>query len=480
MSAPALADLSAAELRALFAAGEASPVEAVAACLERIEHVEPHVNAVLTLCAESGLRAAAAAERRYRSGDARPLEGLPFGLKDIIATAGVRTTGGSTIYGDYVPAESATCVARLEAAGALLLAKLQTIQFAFGDNPHYGPTRNPWNLEHSPGASSAGSGAALAARELPLALGTDTGGSIRVPAAFCGITGLKPTYGRVPRTGVMAQSWTLDHIGPMTRSAEDAALMLAALGGFDPADPTSARAVAGRYVEALSDGVAGLRVGVPTNYFFDICSRDVETATRAAVQALAAAGATIVEVELPHARLSDAIGWTIMYAEFASLHEVTLDRLADYGEGSMSQQLLASSQFVSAQDYLRALRTRHLLQLDFEAAFAQADVVLTPGIVTVAPRLDAAGLDVDGASHPWVPTIARTTLIFNLVGIPVVSVPSGFDGAGLPTGIQIAARPYDEETCLRVAHAYQQLTDHHRVLPPLLTTQPNAPFSTSA
>ncbi len=480
MSAPGLADLSGAELKVLFAAGDASPVEAVEACLARIERLEPQVNAVLTLCAESCLRGAAAAERRYRAGDARLLEGLPFGLKDIIATAGVRTTGGSTIYGDYIPAESATCVARLEAAGALLLAKLQTIQFAFGDNPHYGPTRNPWNLEHSPGASSAGSGAALAARELPLALGSDTGGSIRMPAAFCGVTGLKPTYGRIPRTGVMAQSWTLDHIGPMTRSAEDAALMLAAMGGHDPADPTSAHAPAGRYVEALAEGVDGLRIGVPANYFFDVCSRDVEAATRAAVQALADAGATIVEVELPHAHLADAIGWTIMYAEFASLHEVTLDRLADYGEDSMSQQLLANAQFVSAQDYLRALRTRHLLQLDFEAVFAQADVVITPGNVSVAPRLDAAGLAIDGVAHPWVPTIARTTLIFNLVGVPVVSVPSGFDAAGLPTGIQIAARPYDEETCLRVAHAYQQLTGHHRVLPPLLTTQPNAPLSTSA
>jgi aspartyl-tRNA(Asn)/glutamyl-tRNA(Gln) amidotransferase subunit A len=427
------------------------------------------VNAVLTLCAEECLDGAAESGRRLARGEARPLEGIPFGLKDVIATRGIRTTGGSTIYRDYVPSESAVHVDRLQAAGAVLLAKLQTIQFAFGDNPHYGPTRNPWSLEHSPGASSSGSGASVAARELPLAVGTDTGGSIRVPAAFCGVVGFKATYGRVPRHGVMAQSWTLDHIGPMTRTVEDAALMLQAMAGHDPRDPTSAREPVPDWAAALHEGVRGVRLGVPSDWFFDVCDSEVAAATRAAVDVLVGAGATAVEVPLPNARLADTIGWTIMYAEFASLHEVTFDRLDDYGPG-MTRQLLASSQFVSAQDYLRSLRARHLLQLDFEAAFEQVDALVVPGICALAPRLDATGLVIDGVEHPWVPTSARTTLIFNLAGIPALSVPAGFGRDGLPLGIQVAARPYAEATCLRVGHAFQELTDHHTSAPPLVAT----------
>lgn len=461
-----LSDLTATELLAAFRAREASPVEAVESCLARMEALEPSVNAVMTLLAERCLEGAKRAAERWVSGRAGLLEGVPLGLKDVVATAGIRTAGGSKIYADHVPTESAAVVERLEAAGALVLAKLQTIEFAFGDNAHYGPTYNPWDLTRSPGASSSGSGAALAARELPLAVGTDTGGSIRIPASFCGVLGLKPTYGLVSRRGVMAQSWTLDHIGPMARTAGDVALMLTAMAGYDARDPTSARAGSARYLETLDAGVEGLRLGVPRDWFFDVCDPEVEAAVREAAAVLAGEGAQLVEIDLPHARLADAIGWTIMYAEFASLHEVHLDRLNDFGAG-LTRELLASSQFVSAQDYLRALRARHLLQLDLEEAFRQVDALVVPGAIAVAPRFDDWTLMVGQEEHPW-PTIARTTLIFNLAGVPALAVPSGFNREGLPTGLQVAARPFDDATVLRVAHAFQRATEHHLRVPLLL------------
>jgi aspartyl-tRNA(Asn)/glutamyl-tRNA(Gln) amidotransferase subunit A len=252
--------------------------------------------------------------------------------------------------------------------------------------------------------------------------------------------------------------------------------MLTAMAGDDPRDPTSSREDPGAYLRALEAGVKGLRLGLPTEWFFEICDPRVETAARAAASALADEGAEVVEVSLPHAHLSDAIGWTIMYAEFASLHEVTLHRLSEYGQG-MTRQLLTNSQFVSAQDYLRALRARHLLQSDLEAVFDQVDALITPGPISAAPRLDDMALVVDGQAYSWVDVVARPTLIFNLTGVPALSVPSGFTEEGLPVGIQIAARPFDEATCFRVGHAYQSVTSHHLAVPALVKGEAFPPVS---
>jgi aspartyl-tRNA(Asn)/glutamyl-tRNA(Gln) amidotransferase subunit A len=463
-----LADLTAAELLAAYRAGQASPVEAVASCLERIERLEPQVNAVVTLCADACLEQALASLRRWREGTPRPLEGLPVGLKDIISTAGVRTTGGSVIHGDLVPTADAAVVERLTAGGALVLAKLQTYEFAMGDNGHYGPTRNPWRLDRTPGGSSTGSGAALAARELPLAVGTDTGGSIRVPASFCGVVGLKPTLGLVSRRGVMLQSWTLDHVGPMTRSVADAALMLTAMAGYDPLDPASIRSPAGGYQQALAAGVEGMRIGVPADWFFDVVDPEVEAATRHALAVLSEQGASVVEVPLPTARLSDVIGWMIMYAEYAALHEGTFDRLEDYS-APLSQEILVSSQFVSALDYARSLRALHLVQRDFESAFEQVQALVVPGMAGVAPRLDDMRFEIGGRGYEWGELVARMTMIFNLAGIPALSLPSGLHSSGLPMGIQVAARPFDEATCFQVGQAYEHATGHNLPAPPLLS-----------
>jgi aspartyl-tRNA(Asn)/glutamyl-tRNA(Gln) amidotransferase subunit A len=457
-----LADLSVAELLEEYRAGTASPVEAVESCLRRCVRLEETIGAVLTLEAERALERAAESTRRWQAGSARQLEGVPYGLKDIIFTAGVRTTGGSEVHADHVPAESATVDERLDGAGAVRLAKLQTYEFACGSTA---ATRNPWDLASWTSGSSSGSAAAVAAREMPLAIGTDTGGSIAIPAALCGITGLKPTFGRVPRHGVMALSWTLDHVGPMTRSAYDAALALSVLAGHDPRDPTSSARVVPDYLGEISAGVAGLRIGLPDDWFFDLCHPEIEAATRRAAAVLAEQGATVEPVAFPATRTVDlhAIELMIIYAEMASLHGGACDHRRPYGPEF--RRLLVRAQFTSAADYLQALRARHLVQLDFERAFDAVDALIVPAVIYRTPRTDHLVADLGDEERPLADVVARTTAIFNIAGIPTITVPGGFGTDRMPIGIQIATRPHSEPLCLRIAHAYQQLTDHHLRVP---------------
>ncbi|MBV9327949.1 MAG: amidase [Chloroflexi bacterium] len=465
VSARGLADLTAAELLDLYRRGDASPVEAVEACLGRIQRLDPSVGAVLTLLVERSIARAEESTRRWREGEARPLEGIPFGLKDIIATKDIRSTGGSPLYTGYVPTQSATLAERLEAAGGVLVAKLNTFEFAAGSNA---TSSNPWDLDRWPAGSSSGSTVAVAAHELPIAIGTDTGGSIAIPAAFCGVVGLKPTFGRIPRTGIMPLSWTLDHAGPLSRSALDAALVLRVMAGADPRDPTSASTPVDDYAGGINAGLDGIRIGVPTDWFFAVCDPQVELATRAAIRLLEQHGARVGEVPFPSTRRVDlhAIELTIIYAELASLHEVTFDRLEQYGEEF--QHLLVRAQFTSAVDYLKALRARHLVQLDFQNAFAQFDALIVPGGVCTAPRHDQLVAKLGSEERPLIDVISRPTAVMDITGIPALTIPAGFDRLGLPIGMQIATRPYDEATGLRIGHAYQQLTDFHRVLPPIV------------
>jgi aspartyl-tRNA(Asn)/glutamyl-tRNA(Gln) amidotransferase subunit A len=403
--------------------------------------------------------------KRWIDGTSRPLEGVPFGVKDIIATAGVRTTGGSPIYSDWVPSASATAVDRLQAAGAVFAGKCRTFEFAGGADAI---TCNPWDLARQAGGSSSGSGAAVGARELPLALGTDTGGSIAIPAAFVGITGLKPTYGRVPRTGVMPLSWTLDHVGPLTRSALDAALVLQIIAGDDGIDPNAASRIVPDYMKGIDDGVSGVRLGIPSDWCFDICDPEVAAATEEAASELERTGAKLVPIALPSTQKLNlhAIEMTIMYAELASLHSATFARLEEYGADF--QELLVRSQFVLAADYLHCLRARHLVQLDFERAFELVDAIVVPGCVCVAPRHDNLIAKIGDEEVPLQDVLTRTTSVFNIVGMPRITIPSGLDAQHLPVSISIGSRPYDEAMALRVAHTFQMLTDHHKLPPPVL------------
>jgi aspartyl-tRNA(Asn)/glutamyl-tRNA(Gln) amidotransferase subunit A len=460
-----LADLSIAELLHEFRSRRASPSEALESCLGRIERLDGRVNAVLTWLVERATTQARESTERWMTGEARPLEGVPYGLKDIIATAGVRSTGGSALYKDNVPAESATLAQRLDAAGAVLIAKLYTFEFAAGSNA---TTSNPWDLDRWACGSSSGPGAAVAAREMPLSVGTDTGGSIIGPAAFCGIVGVKPTFGRVPRTGIMPLCWTLDHAGPMTHSALDAALALGVMAGYDPKDPSSGRRPVDDYVGGIDANIKGVRIGLPTDWFYDICDPEVEAACKQAAHVLQDLGATVREVAMPATKVvhPHAIELTIIYAELASNHEINLERLDEYGPEF--QKLFIRSQFTGADDYLRALRARHLLQLDFQNAFETVDALIVPGMLCTAPRHDHLVAKIGDTEYPLLDVASRPTAIMDEVGVPTVCFPVGFDSIQLPIGAQVAARPYDEALCFRLAHAYQQVTDFHKAVPPIV------------
>ena len=455
---------TAAELLDAFATGAMSPVEAVEAALARIEQVEPAVQAVATLVADDAREAARESERRWRGGEARPLEGVPYGLKDVVATAGVPTSGGSRRFADHVPDVSATVACRLEQAGGVLVAKLNTYELALGTPDGVPYARNPWDVDRTPGGSSSGSAAAVAARELPIAIGTDTGGSIRIPASFCGVTGLKPTYGVVPRTGVFPLSWTLDHVGPLATTALDAALVMDAIAGHDDGDPTSS----GRPWRSADtrDDPPGVRVGVPRDWFFDVCDPQVAAATERAVELLAENGARVVEVSVPAARLAEERGmWdAIVYAEAGSLHEDAFPAHADL-YGADLRHVLLTAAGVSALEYLAALRGRVHIQRDLEAAFATADVLVTPCAVAAAPLAADMVMEVGDRRYPWREVAGRTTAIFNLAGAPAISLPIGLDDRGLPMGMQIVAPPHADALCLEVGAWYQRLSAHHRAAP---------------
>jgi aspartyl-tRNA(Asn)/glutamyl-tRNA(Gln) amidotransferase subunit A len=461
-----LADLTASELLAQYKDGKASPVEATQACIERIGEVDGSLNAILLLLADTALKQARESERRWQEGNARPLEGVPYGLKDIIATAGITTTGGSALFRDNVPTDDAALARRLADAGAVLLAKLHTFEFACGgaDNRTFGPCHNPWDLARTTGGSSSGSGAAIAGREMPLAIGTDTGGSIRIPAAYCGITGLKPTFGRVPRHGVMGLSWTLDHAGPMTRSAEDAARMLAVIAGADTGDPTSSTRPVPDYPALLSTPVHGMKLGRPRGWFEDLMHPAVAAVFETALADLAGLGISIVDVELPDVDVVETATWSIMYAEMLSLHAGHAHLIEE--RDAMGAGLLAAGPYVHASDYLKALRYRTVFQHQLDAAMSSVDALVVPGATTVAPRLHDMLADLGDEQVDWLKIACRTHVPFNYSGSPGLCLPSGLVD-GLPASIQLVGRPHDEATLLTIGAAYQRATDHHRAAPPL-------------
>lgn len=453
---------SAAALLAGFRSGQLDPVDAAEAALARVDAVDGELHAVVARLDDRARAAAVESSRRWRAGKARSLEGVPVGVKDIIETAGVPTRAGSPLFADHVPETNAAAVDRLERAGAVVVAKTATPELAFGDETGVGVV-NPWGPGRWTGGSSSGSAVALASGQFPAALGTDTGGSIRVPASYCGVSGIKPTFGRVPRTGVFPVSWSLDHVGPMARTVEDLALLLAVLAGADPADPySSARPVpdyAAAAGAAASGGLGGLRVGLPEGWLAQGCSPGVMAARDKAADALADLGAEIVPVEVPHAELAGTVAWLITVVEFAANHDSRLDRLEDF-TASAAHRLVAGSQ-ASAGDYVRALRARRLVQQDFDAVFERVDVVLTPATPTAAP--DVATFFDDG-DRLWLDKVARNFLIFNVTGMPALVMPAGTDD-GLPVAVQIAAPPHRDDLCLAVGAAFQQATDHHLHLP---------------
>ena len=460
------------ELARLVATKAVSPVELVRVHLDRIAALDGALKSYITICADAALAAAREAEAALMAGrPLGPLHGVPYALKDLYDTAGIKTTGGSKILGDRVPNADATAGRRLAEAGAILLGKLNMVEFAYGPegfNPHYGDARNPWDraTHRLTGGSSSGSGAAVAAGLAPGALGSDTGGSIRIPASLCGITGLKPTYGRVSRAGVLPLAWSMDHVGPMTRTAADAALMLTAMAGYDAADASSSVLPVPDYRVALTGDVKGLRVGLLRGFFLDAATPEVRSGVEAAARALAAAGAVVDEVSLAQVTNAAPAVLAIIGSEALAYHADTLRaRAADY-DPEVARRLKVAA-FITGRHYVHAQQVRGVIRADVDAALARRDVLLAPTTPMPAPALDERQVTLGDGPSPVRPALIRFTQPFNLSGHPVCSLPCGFTAGGLPVGMQIVGRPFDEATVLRAADAFQRLTDFHARRPVL-------------
>ncbi|WP_031032214.1 amidase [Streptomyces albus] len=432
-----------------------SPVELVDSVLARIEQVEPRLKAYVTVTADAARRAARTAGDEIAAGHYRgPLHGIPMGLKDMIDAEGTATSASSQVRAGHVAAADSTVAARMAAAGAVLLGKTHTHEFAYGlTTPQ---THNAWDPDRVAGGSSGGSAVAVAAGAATFALGTDTGGSIRVPAALNGVVGLKPTYGLVPRHGVTSLSWSLDHVGPLTRTVEDAGLVLSALAGHDPRDPASLDMPAGDYRPGDGTDLTGLRVGVPRTYYFDHVDPEVEAAVRQAVEQLRSLGAHPVEVDIPMTRYVQATQWGLMVPEATAYHERTLRAVPDLYQADV-RILLEAGELMPVGDYLRAQRSRTLMQQEWARLLEEVDVVAAPTVPVTAVKADEETVTwPDGTVEAVSDAYVRLSAPANITGVPALSVPAGHDAAGLPIGLQLLARPLAERLLLRVGHAYEQ------------------------
>ncbi len=441
-----------------------SPLELTRAYLERIERLDGHYRAYITVTADAALAAAEEATREIARGRWRgPLHGVPIAFKDLFAIRGVRLTCGGKITGNFAPDHDATAVAKLRAAGAILLGTLNLHEYAWGGtsiNPHFGTPRNPWNPACIPGGSSGGSGVAVIAGLAAGSLGTDTGGSVRLPAALTGCVGLKPTYGRISRFGVFPLCWSFDHVGLLTRSVEDAALLLQVLAGPDPRDPTSSDAAVPDYPAALVNDLKGLRLAVPRDHFFDVMQPAVLEAFEAALRQLRALGATVEDVALPLMRYVPAASYVMMAAEAHSVHAATLrTRARDYGDDVRARLLLGG--LIPAGDYLKAQRFRRQLRQSVFETLERVDAFVMPTTVLTATRIDQPTIRIGDRELVVNAHLSRCTRPFNMTGLPAISVPAGFSDQGLPIGLQIAGRPFGELAVLRIAHAYEQSTVWH-------------------
>jgi len=451
-----------AEAARLIASRALSPVELTRSCLARIDALDGRINSFLLTRPEAALAEAATAEQEIMRGFYRgPLHGIPIAHKDIIETAGIRTTAHSKLLRDFVPQHDATVVRRLAAAGAILLGKTATHEFAMGgpsfDLP-WPPARNPWNTDHFTGGSSSGTGAAVAAGLVLGGSGSDTGGSIRLPAAYCGVTGLKPSYGRVSRHGVLPLAYSLDHVGPLAWTVEDCAILLQAMAGHDPADPASAEQPVPNYRAALRADLRGVRIGVVRHFFESDYQIDDEarSAIDAALAVMRGLGAELREIRLSPLQDYGACGWLVLIGESWAVHEkVMRKRFADYGRMMRNRVVLGA--FLGAGDYIQALRLRRELNNEMGAAMRDLDVLITGITPGEAPRIDEK-LGYESFQRPLM-------MPFNVTGQPAMAVRCGLSRSGLPLSLQIAGKPFDEASVLHVGHAYEQATGWREIRP---------------
>jgi aspartyl-tRNA(Asn)/glutamyl-tRNA(Gln) amidotransferase subunit A len=468
MEASELCSLSLRSLATLIQRQELSAVEATEAVLDRIDKFDGQLNSFITVMRDEALAQAHAAEQEILRGQYRgSLHGVPMAVKDLYYTKGVRTTMGSKIFADFIPSYDATVITRLRDAGAILIGKLNMHEFARGAtnaSSVTGACHNPWDVMRVPGGSSGGAGAAVASGLCFGALGSDTGGSIRIPAALCGIVGLKPTYGRVSRRGVFPLSWSLDHVGPMTRTVADAGLMLQAIAGHDRNDATTRTAVVPDYTAALTAEIKGVRLGIPREFYFEQLDTEVGNAVRAAIQTLERAGARIEEVSLPLSKYAGAVGRIISLTESAEIHEKFLrtratDYTADVRAGFLTGQLILG------KHYMKAQRVRSLIRQEMASVLQRVDALVTPTAPIPAPKINQTTVDIAGEEVDVLSMLSRLTRPANLSGFPAISVPCGFTQETLPIGLQIIGRPFAEASVLQIAYAYEQNTSWHQQHP---------------
>ena len=452
------------ELAPLIQSGEVSPVELTEAALAEAHRQQTRLNSFITILDDPALNQARMLEAELGRGEYRgPLHGIPIGIKDNIATAGIRTTVGSKVLADNVPDEDAHVVTLCKQAGAIVLGKENLEEFAAGatsNNPHYGAVHNPWDLDHIPGGSSGGGGANVASGVTFASLGTDLGGSVRLPGTFCGVVGLKQTFGRVSQRGLLVTSFNGDHIGPMTRSVMDSALMLQVMAGYDPLDPSTVPVPIANYPSALQEGLAGLTMGIPADHYFELVDPQVEEAVRRAIASLQELGIKTKDVAVPSMRFSGALRIAGM-ADSLVTHEIYIrDHREDYGPDTLYRTL--AGQFALARDYSKALRVQRLIKEEHARVLQEVDFLVTPTAPVAAPRIDAKYFQLEGKEYqsrgPGSGMISRNTAPMNATGLPAITVPCGFTQEGLPIGVQFIGRPFDESTLFRVAGGYESVS----------------------
>ena len=474
MTGPELLALTISELAPRIKAREVSPVELTEAALAQADRLQSTLNSFITLLHEQARTQAREAEAALMRGEYRgPLHGIPIGIKDNIATVGIRTTVGSKVLSDQIPAEDALVVSKCKETGAVILGKENLEEFAAGstsNNLHYGAVHNPWNLDHVPGGSSGGSGANVASHVTFASLGTDLGGSVRGPANFCGVVGLKQTFGRVSQRGLMVTSFNGDHIGPLTRSVKDSALMLQTIAGHDPLDPSTVPVPVPDFSEFLGRSLRGLKMGIPGNYYFDLLDSEVEAAVRQAINALEELGVEPREVTIPSMKYAGALRIAGM-ADSLVAHEPYLEKARqDYGPTVLYRTL--AGQFVLGRDYAKALKVQRIIKEDYARVLQDVDFLVTPSAPVAAWRIDSSTITIGGAEYPvrgpGAGMTARCTSPSNATGLPAMSVPCGFTEAGLPIGLQLIGRPFDEQLLFQVADGYEAVSPDRNRRPALV------------
>jgi aspartyl-tRNA(Asn)/glutamyl-tRNA(Gln) amidotransferase subunit A len=467
-SEPALLSLS--SVARAIADKRLSSREVMQSCLDRIAEWQPHLNAFMAIEADEALKAADAADAALAKGSRRgPLHGVPMAHKDMYYEAGKVVTCGSRIRRDFVARTTSTALQRLKDAGTIRLGSLQMAEFAYGPtghNAHFGPVHNPFALDHITGGSSSGSGSAVAARLTFAALGSDTGGSIRMPAHFCGVTGLKTTVGRVSRAGAMPLSQSLDTVGPLARSAEDCAVLLGLMAGADPADPTALAVPVPDYAAASAESMKGITIGVPSSFYVDDLDAEVALILDATVATLKREGARVVQVDLPDQRQLSAAAQLVLAVEAAAFHKRWLiERPRDYGPQVLMR--LQNGLAISAITYLETMRWRGPALAAHQAATADVDAVIAPVSPVPAPTIAESDVGGSPGADAVIQRLTRFTRPINYLGLPSLAIPAGFTRKGLPVGLQLIGRSFDEATLLRIGAAFQRATDFHEKAPQL-------------